>query len=32
MYSCDFWCEFVDLIGFFGCYYLTPVTFFLTAK
>ena len=26
MYSCVFWCEFIDLVGFFGCYYLTPVT------
>ena len=32
MYSCVFWCEFVDLVVFFGCYYLTPVTFFITAK
>ena len=23
MYSCDFWCEFIDLVGFFGCYGLT---------
>ena len=20
MYSCVFWCEFLDLVGFFGCY------------
>ena len=32
VYSYGFWCEFVDLVGFFGCYYSTPVTFFITAK
>ena len=26
MYSCVFWCEFIYLVGFFGCYCLTPVT------
>ena len=26
MYSCVFWCEFIDLVGFFGCYCLTRVT------
>ena len=25
MYSCVFWCEFIDLVGFFGCYCLTRV-------
>ena len=29
MYSCVFWCEFIDLVGFFGCYCLTPVTLFI---
>ena len=28
MYSCVFWCEFIDLVGFFGCYCLTPVTLY----
>ena len=28
MYSCVFWCKFIDQIGFFGCYCLTPVTLF----
>ena len=23
MYSSDFWCGFMDLVGFFGCYCLT---------
>ena len=23
MYSCVFWCENIDLVGFFGLYYLT---------
>ena len=26
MNCCVFWCEFIDLVGFFGCYCLTPVT------
>ena len=26
MYSCVFWCEFIDLVVFFGFYCLTPVT------
>ena len=26
MYSCVFWCEFIDLVVFFGFYRLTPVT------
>ena len=26
VYSCVFWCEFIDLVGFLGCYCLTPVT------
>ena len=26
MYSCVFWYEFIDLVGFFGCYCLTRVT------
>ena len=29
MYSCVFWCKFIDQIGFFGCYCLTPVTLFI---
>ena len=29
MYSCVFWCEFIDLVGFFGSCCLTPVTFFI---
>ena len=29
MYSCVFWCEFIDLVGFFGCYCLTPVPLFI---
>ena len=29
MYSCVFWCEFIDLVGFFGCYCLTTVTLFI---
>ena len=29
MYSCAFWCEFIDLVVFFGCYCLTPVAFFV---
>ena len=27
MYFCVFWCEIIDLVGFFVC--LTPVTFFI---
>ena len=26
MYSCVFWCEIIDLVVFFGCCCLTPVT------
>ena len=26
MYSCVFWCKFIDLVGFFGYYCLTPLT------
>ena len=26
MHCCVLWCEFIDLVGFFGCYCLTPVT------
>ena len=29
MYSCVFWCEFIDLVGFLGCYCLNPVTLFI---
>ena len=29
MYSCVFWRKFIDQIGFFGCYCLTPVTLFI---
>ena len=29
MYPCVFWCGFIDLVGFFGCYCLTPVTLFI---
>ena len=29
MYSRVFWREFIDLVGFFGCYCLTPVTLFI---
>ena len=30
MYSCVFWCKFIDLVGFtYGCYCLTPVTLFI---
>ena len=29
MYSCVFWREFVDLVGFLGCYCLNPVTLFI---
>ena len=25
MYSCDFWCEFIDLVELFGCCCLTSV-------
>ena len=32
MYSCVFWCEFIDLVGFFGCYCLNPVTLFIIRK
>ena len=28
-YSCVFWREFIDLIGFFGCYCLTPNTLYI---
>ena len=33
MYSCFFFvcvCEFIDLVVFFGCYCVTPVTLFIT--
>ena len=26
MYSCVFWCKFIDIVGFFGYYCLTPLT------
>ena len=29
MYSCVFWYEFIDLVGFFGSCCLTPVTLFI---
>ena len=29
MYRCVFWCELTHLVGFFGCYCLTPVTLFI---
>ena len=29
MYSFVVWCEFIDLVGFFGCYCLTSVTLFI---
>ena len=29
MYSRVFWCEFIDLVGFLGCYCLNPVTVFI---
>ena len=29
MYFCVFWCEFIDLVLFFYCYCLTPVTLFI---
>ena len=29
MYSCVFWCEFIDLLAFFGCYCLTPAPLFI---
>ena len=29
MYSCVFWCEFIDLLVFFGCYCLTPAPLFI---
>ena len=32
MYSCVFWCKFIDLVGFFGCYCLNPVTLFIIRK
>ena len=32
MYSCVFWCEFTDLVAFFGCYCLTPVNLFSIMK
>ena len=28
MFSCVFWCEFIGLVEFFGCYCVTPVTLF----
>ena len=32
MYSCVFWCEFIALVGFLGCYCLNPVTLFIRSK
>ena len=32
MYSCVFWCELIDLVGFFGCYCVTPVTLLKTQQ
>ena len=32
LYSCNFWCEFIELVGFFGCYCLTPVTLFMIIR
>ena len=32
MHFCVFRCEFIDLVGFFGCYCLTPVTLFINTK
>ena len=29
MYSCVFGSEFIDLVGFFGCYCLPPVNLFI---
>ena len=29
MYSFVIWFEFIDLVGFFGCYCLTSVTLFI---
>ena len=29
MYSCVFWCEFIDLVAFFSCYCLNAVTLFI---
>ena len=29
IYSCIFWCEFIDLVGFFCCYFVTLVTPFI---
>ena len=29
MFSFVFWCEFIDLVGFFGCYCLTHVNLFI---
>ena len=29
MCSCVLWCEFIDLLVFFGCHCLTPVTLFI---
>ena len=29
IYSCVFWCEFIDLVGSFGCYCVTSVTPFI---
>ena len=29
MYSCVFWCEFIDLASIFGCYCVTPVSLYL---
>ena len=32
MYSYVFWCEFIDLVGFFGNYCLTLVTFLIIRR
>ena len=32
MYSCVFWCEFIDLVDFLGCYCLNPVTLYIIRK
>ena len=29
VYSSVFWCQFIDFVGFFGCYCFTPVTLFI---
>ena len=32
MYCCVFWCEFNDLVNFYGCFCLTAVTLFIIRK